>query len=439
VSVPDIVNAAWAARSVLDEAEAQRPVAEQGRLLQSDRLSAHEKRLRLDSLASKAIDTIELSRLWGADHGVIHAGDVDVGVPLDSAGSAGVGVLSRRGIAARLASAEPRSRLVVTPLFLDSVQDAAIDVRLGPDFIVFRHSATAAFDPLSQSQDPRMLQERVHKAWGETFILHPRELVLAATLEYIVLPDDVAAQVVTRSSYGRLGLMTATAVQVQPGSRGCITLELVNHGETPIALTPASRVAQLMLWGVTDPCRVTRGKYWFPVGPEFSKVVGDGDAEALRDLARAIRESADSVQGAKYYKLSYAGPESESELFYDYACREGATEIRPDLSRLQHEHRLGPSEILAGLMGVAATVQQISMTILRWQQARAVAVVLSLDDEGELVVTSQPDLPRGTMIVRDLDGAELHRFVGPHGNAADFAETLRRLLGRRPDGGSQGQ
>ncbi len=32
---------------------------------------------------------------------------------------------------------------------------------------------------------------------------------------------------------------------VQPGFAGCLTLELVNHGESPIALYAGSRIAQL--------------------------------------------------------------------------------------------------------------------------------------------------------------------------------------------------
>lgn len=53
------------------------------------------------------------------------------------------------------------------------------------------------------------MQMAVEKAWGDVFHLHPGQLVLAATLEYLVMPPDLAAQVITRSSYGRLGLISA--------------------------------------------------------------------------------------------------------------------------------------------------------------------------------------------------------------------------------------
>jgi deoxycytidine triphosphate deaminase len=187
-------------------------------------------------------------------------------VHVEAAGS----MLSRAVIVSRMKTVNPRSRLTITPLLDNALQDAGVDLRLGADFIVFRHSSTSVFDTVAlkessgHSQDPRRIQENVTKAWGRPFILHPGELVLAATLEYVVLPFDVAAQVVTRSSYGRLGLITATAVQVQPGSRSCITLELLNQGPTPITLMPGTRIAQLVLSHVPAAEQPTPGKYWRP-------------------------------------------------------------------------------------------------------------------------------------------------------------------------------
>ncbi len=73
VAVADVVNAAWAARTALDIAASGGGVPA-GALVESQ-ITPHEKRLRIDSLASKAIDSIELSRLWGPDRGVISFDD----------------------------------------------------------------------------------------------------------------------------------------------------------------------------------------------------------------------------------------------------------------------------------------------------------------------------------------------------------------------------
>ena len=145
VSVPDVVNGAWAARRALDDKEADEPLAHSGVLLDCDpkALSPHEKRVKVDSLASKAIDTLELARLLGSSRGIISPNLADAGEPLDPRGpamgpavaAANTGTLSRSTIVHLLGQGRTAGRgrrMVVTPLSEDSVQDSAIDLRLGP-------------------------------------------------------------------------------------------------------------------------------------------------------------------------------------------------------------------------------------------------------------------------------------------------------------------
>jgi deoxycytidine triphosphate deaminase len=416
VNVFDVVNATWAARHALDDSDtAQRLVegdsAGACALLESN-LDDQTKRLRLDSLASKAIDTLELGRLWKGERGIISPAKIRQGSPLgkgDGASATG-SVLSRSTMQNLIdGPSAPRERLVVTPLFEDSVQDAAVDLRLGPDFIVFKHSATTAFDPLAEDEpDPRTMQERVHKDWGERFILHPGELVLASTLEYIAVPENVAAQVLTRSSYGRLGLLTATAVQVQPGSRGCITLELVNQGETPIALSPAARVAQLMLWFIDDPCEIEVGKYRFPVGPEFSKVSKDPDTGALRDLGR----SADKRQRPGFEQrllLRFDAEGGLADSFYEIAEKLGANEVR------------GTSGSRVGL-----SVKILALTIQRWLQGQNPSLVVELMD-GLIEVRADRELPPRSVTIVDARGTELETLTMPPETPEELAQVLRTL------------
>jgi dCTP deaminase len=53
------------------------------------------------------------------------------------------------------------------------------------------------------------------------------------------------AYVVGRSSFGRLGLIIATAIGVHPHFFGALTLELRNLGEAPVRLYPGQTIAQL--------------------------------------------------------------------------------------------------------------------------------------------------------------------------------------------------
>ena len=45
--------------------------------------------------------------------------------------------------------------------------------------------------------------------------------------------------------WGRLGVVVATAIGIQPGFRGIITLELGNLGDVPLILRPGRTIAQI--------------------------------------------------------------------------------------------------------------------------------------------------------------------------------------------------
>lgn len=149
-------------------------------------------------------------------------------------------------------------------------------------------------DPVEQNQDDiDEMQERVVVPFGEQLWLHPRHFILAATLEYLALPDDLSANVVGRSSWGRLGLIVATAVFVHPGFRGCLTLELVNDGDSPIALAPGARIAQLTLQRLEQPAPPKddeADKYTAPVRPQASHLASEREEfERLKRLGVKLR------------------------------------------------------------------------------------------------------------------------------------------------------
>ncbi len=182
-------------------------------------------------------------------------------------------------------------RLIVTPLLSpDQLNGGSVDVRLGQEFILMKRSAKGPIDPLLMEQDPRDYQERVRVPIGEKMILHPNQLVLGATFEFLQVPRDLMAYVIGRSSWGRLGLIVATAIMVSPGYRGSLTLELANLADTPVYLYPGTRVAQLVFHTLTEAGAAypqQGGKYTGPVGPEFSKLSLDRDWAIIRSLGRA--------------------------------------------------------------------------------------------------------------------------------------------------------
>ncbi len=179
-------------------------------------------------------------------------------------------------------------RLVVTPLLsAKQVSGGSVDVRLGTEFIVLKRSARGPINPMTMSEGAADYQERVVLDVGQRMVLHPNQLVLGATLEFLQIPADLMAYVIGRSSWGRLGLIVATAIMVQPGYRGSLTLELANLGDTPIYLYPGTRIAQLVFHTVSSLTAgyAQQGKYSGPVGPEFSKLAQDPDWKNIQGLA----------------------------------------------------------------------------------------------------------------------------------------------------------
>jgi len=170
-------------------------------------------------------------------------------------------------------------RLVVTPLLDDDqVGPASIDVRLGTEFIVFRRTRGGVIDPLQDGESSMQLptHERIDCPLGQSILLHHHQFVLASTLEYIRLPADLGAYLTGRTSWARLGLVVGTSMLLQPGFTGCVTIELVNEGATPLALHPGMRIAQLSVHrmaGATD--RLHRSRYVGATGPEVSKLYRD--------------------------------------------------------------------------------------------------------------------------------------------------------------------
>lgn len=186
-------------------------------------------------------------------------------------------------------------RLIITPLLDEDEQvgPGSVYLRLGTEFIETSRRTAAQIDPLTNEMvgtGSARPDSKTFVPLADGFVLHPGQLVLGCTLEFLQLPANVPGQVVSRSSWGRLGLLVATAVAVQPGFKGVLTLELVNTGNAPIVLRPGVRVAQLLLWEAHEPTAQPygggRSKYAAPLGPETNRLGWESsERERLEKIA----------------------------------------------------------------------------------------------------------------------------------------------------------
>jgi len=131
--------------------------------------------------------------------------------------------------------------IVIDPYDESNVESASVDLRLGSEWKIVRRGGANIVDTRDDSGGLSYTPK------SGTVFLQPVELVLATTLEYIELPNDIAAHVIGRSTLGRVGVsIHQTAGFIDPGFRGEITLEMSNLGPATVKLYEGQRICQIV-------------------------------------------------------------------------------------------------------------------------------------------------------------------------------------------------
>jgi len=112
--------------------------------------------------------------------------------------------------------------------YADGIQPASYDLKLGRSYICDRNLP------------PILITDK------ELIKIPPKGFILATTLEYVKIPNDICAFVEGRSSVGRTGLFIHNAGLIDPGFEGQITLELFNASDHNIHLKPGMRICQIV-------------------------------------------------------------------------------------------------------------------------------------------------------------------------------------------------
>lgn len=158
--------------------------------------------------------------------------------------------------------------LSIAPLTESQIQPASVDIRLGNTFSIVEDSSNGIIT---------MEHEIIYKTIEtDTYFLLPGQFVLATTMEYFKLPNNLTAFVEGRSSLGRMGLFIQNAGWVDPGFQGEITLELFNANRCAIELKAGRRVGQLV-FAEMDAAALHpyQGKYQGQTGATGSRVYLD--------------------------------------------------------------------------------------------------------------------------------------------------------------------
>jgi dCTP deaminase len=185
-------------------------------------------------------------------------------------------VLSDVDLLAALNSGE----IIVQPApdFESQLGACSLDLRLGNEFRVFERTRNAFIDPRGPI-DWESFTRVINVPDDEAFVIHPQELVLAATVEEITLPANVLGRLEGRSSLGRIGIIVhGTAPLFYPGFTGHAVMELGNIGPMPVGLYPGMRICSFTFEKLSSPSsRPYKGKYSGQSGPVGSRLQSDNE------------------------------------------------------------------------------------------------------------------------------------------------------------------
>lgn len=177
--------------------------------------------------------------------------------------------------------------LIISPITngTNQIGNSSVDIRLGSIFKYLKVVNQTHFDITDLKNLKRQIEEYSEEIIlqpSEPFILHPKDFVLASTLEYLKLPLYLTARLEGRSTWGRVGLQVhSTAGLIDPGFEGSLTFELHNLGKLPIPLFPGTRVGQLVFYkldnSISSYMDKEGSKFHGQLGPRNSSFYNDYD------------------------------------------------------------------------------------------------------------------------------------------------------------------
>lgn len=117
------------------------------------------------------------------------------------------------------------NKLKIKPFYKKPMQPATYDLRLGKRILA---------SPLG----PEKLGEVVDfSPKRPSYNIQPGQMVAVISLERLELPLDLCGRFGVRSYYARLGINAFGGLQLDPGFRGKLTMNLLNVGPEPVPIT----------------------------------------------------------------------------------------------------------------------------------------------------------------------------------------------------------
>ncbi len=112
---------------------------------------------------------------------------------------------------------------------------------------------------------------------ADSCLIPPNSFALAETVEYLIIPRDIIAICLGKSTYARCGIIV-NVTPLEPEWRGKVTIEISNTTPLPAKIYSGEGIAQILFLRAADVCKVSygdkKGKYQDQKGLTLPFVIG---------------------------------------------------------------------------------------------------------------------------------------------------------------------
>ena len=143
------------------------------------------------------------------------------------------------------------------------------DARVSNEFKIFTNVNSEVIDPKNFKQS-NFISKKVSEC-----IIPPNSFVLASTVEYFKIPNDIMVICLGKSTYARCGIIV-NVTPLEPGWEGYVTLEFSNTTPLPAKIYANEGAAQFIFLKGNEKPEVTYadrdGKYMKQKGVTLPKI-----------------------------------------------------------------------------------------------------------------------------------------------------------------------
>jgi dCTP deaminase len=143
------------------------------------------------------------------------------------------------------------------------------DARVSDEFKIFTDVDSVIVDPKAFSTKSFVDRKT------DVCIIPPNSFVLATTVEYFRIPEDVVVICLGKSTYARCGIIV-NVTPLEPGWEGHVTLEFSNTTPLPAKVYANEGACQFLFLEGNEPCEVSyaarAGKYMGQKGVTLPKI-----------------------------------------------------------------------------------------------------------------------------------------------------------------------